>query len=214
MTWQNVLLTFLRCHKTSSRSWTGSVASWTFDAQPSCQEHLHCLCTKRHLEPFHLAQLPFSLFLRFYTTMCFTGRVGNAMEKEYSESTVTKLSEKSNFRCKLREPAYHHRPRPTPQQRVLEKLIVGQLVKKFPAFYRTQWPITNFTKAHQWTLTWDRQIQSTSSNLISLRPILLLSSHLCLGVQVASYLQISQQNICMDISSSPMCATCSTHLTL
>jgi hypothetical protein len=36
---------------------------------------------------------------------------------------------------------------------LLEKLIVTQLVKKFPAFYGTQKFITVFTTAHHWSLS-------------------------------------------------------------
>jgi len=44
-----------------------------------------------------------------------------------------------------------------------EKLIVTQLVKKFPAFYTTRKFITLFTRARYWSLSWARQIQSTHS---------------------------------------------------
>jgi hypothetical protein len=41
----------------------------------------------------------------------------------------------------------------TPWNRVLlEKLIVTQLVKKFPAFYGTRRFITVFKRAHHWSL--------------------------------------------------------------
>jgi hypothetical protein len=42
----------------------------------------------------------------------------------------------------------------TPWGRVLlEKLIVTQLVKKFPAFYGSQMFIAVFTRAHHWYLS-------------------------------------------------------------
>jgi hypothetical protein len=63
----------------------------------------------------------------------------------------------------------------------LEKLRGTQLVK-FPAFYKTNRFITVFTRAHYWPLSWARWIQSTPSHPISLRSILTLSSHLCLGL--------------------------------
>jgi hypothetical protein len=58
------------------------------------------------------------------------------------------------------------------------KLIVTQLLKKFPAFYRTWRFITVFTTAHHWHLSWARCIQSTTSHPFSLRSASILSSHL------------------------------------
>jgi hypothetical protein len=39
-----------------------------------------------------------------------------------------------------------------------------------------------FTTAHQWCLSWARWIQSTTSHSVSLKSILILSSHLRLGL--------------------------------
>jgi len=60
---------------------------------------------------------------------------------------------------------------------LLEKLTVTQLVKTFPAFYRTQRLITVFTKAWHWSLSWARCIHSTPSHPISLGAIVILSCH-------------------------------------
>jgi len=49
-----------------------------------------------------------------------------------------------------------------------EKVIVTQLVKKFPTFYGTWRSITVFTGAFPWSLSWARWIQSSQSQLISL----------------------------------------------
>jgi hypothetical protein len=72
--------------------------------------------------------------------------------------------------------------------------MVAQLVKKFPAFYGTRRFMTVFTRARHWSLSWVRWIQSTPSHLISLRLILILSSHL--GVRLPSVLfrQVFHQN--------------------
>ena len=48
----------------------------------------------------------------------------------------------------------------TPWSRVLEKLTGSQLVKKFPAFYRTWTFITTFTSARYLSLSWASSIQS------------------------------------------------------
>jgi hypothetical protein len=67
----------------------------------------------------------------------------------------------------------------TTQNRVLlGMLIITQLVKKCPIFYGTQILITMFTKAHQWPLSRVTRMQSTPSQPTSVRPILILSSHL------------------------------------
>jgi hypothetical protein len=52
---------------------------------------------------------------------------------------------------------------------LLEKLIVSQLVTKFPMFYRTWRFITVFITACKWSLPLARQIQSTPSNPMPLK---------------------------------------------
>jgi len=65
---------------------------------------------------------------------------------------------------------------------LLEKLTVSQIVKKFPAFYGTRKFITACTRALHLSLSWDRSMQSMPSHPISWIYILILSSHLCLGL--------------------------------
>jgi hypothetical protein len=57
---------------------------------------------------------------------------------------------------------------------LLEKQPFVQLLKNFPAFYGTRKFITVFTRS----LPWARSIQSIPSHPISLRSILILSTHL------------------------------------
>jgi len=64
---------------------------------------------------------------------------------------------------------------------LLEKIIVAQLVKKFPTFYGTRRFIIVFTRARQWSLSCSRWIQSTASHPSSVRYILRLSAYLHLG---------------------------------
>ena len=64
----------------------------------------------------------------------------------------------------------------------LGKLTGSQLVKKFPAFYGTRKFITAFTCARHLSLSSTSSIQSMLSHPTSWRSILLLSSHLCLGL--------------------------------
>ena len=71
----------------------------------------------------------------------------------------------------------------TPWSRVLpEKLTGSQLVKKFPAFYGTRKLITAFTKTHQLSLSWVREIQTMPTHHTSWSPVLILSYHLRLGL--------------------------------
>ena len=72
----------------------------------------------------------------------------------------------------------------TPWSRVLlEKLASLQLVKKFPAFFGTRRFLTALTtSARHLSLSWASPIQSSYPNRTSWRSILLLSSHLHLGL--------------------------------
>ena len=57
-----------------------------------------------------------------------------------------------------------------------------QLVKKFPAFYGTRKFITAFTSVRHLSLSWASLIQSTYPHSTSWRSILILSTHLRLGL--------------------------------
>jgi len=71
----------------------------------------------------------------------------------------------------------------TPWCRVLlEKLTGLQLVKKFPAFHRTRRFITALTSVRHPSLSWASPIQSIYAHPTSWRPILILSTHLHLGL--------------------------------
>jgi len=71
----------------------------------------------------------------------------------------------------------------TPWCRVLlEKLTGLQLVKKFPAFQGTRMFITALTSVRHLSLSWASPIQSIYQHPTSWRSILILSTHLCLGL--------------------------------
>ena len=71
----------------------------------------------------------------------------------------------------------------TPWCRVLlEKLTGLQLVKKFPAFHGTRRLITTLTSVRQLSLSWASPIQSVYPHPISWRSVLILSTHLRLGI--------------------------------
>jgi hypothetical protein len=65
---------------------------------------------------------------------------------------------------------------------LLEKLTGLQLVEKFPVFYGTRRFITAFTSARYLSLSWAHLIQSIPPHPTSCRSILILSSHLRLGL--------------------------------
>src|SRR5215510_13249971 len=65
---------------------------------------------------------------------------------------------------------------------LLEKLTGLQLVKKFPAFYGTRRFITALTSVRHQSLSWASPIQSTYPHPTSWRSILILSTHLRLGL--------------------------------
>ena len=78
----------------------------------------------------------------------------------------------------------------TPWCRVLlEKLTGLQLVKKFPTFYGTRWFITALTSVRHLSLSWANPIQSTYPHPTSWRSILILSTHLRLGLPPSCPLQ-------------------------
>ena len=71
----------------------------------------------------------------------------------------------------------------TPWCRVLlEKLAGLQLVKKFPAFHGTRRFITPLTSVRHLSLSWANPIQSTYPHPTSWRSVLILSTHLRLGL--------------------------------
>jgi len=65
---------------------------------------------------------------------------------------------------------------------LLEKLTGSQLVNKFPAFYETRSPITAFTRTRHLSLSWANSIQSIPPHPAYWISILILYSHLCLGL--------------------------------
>ena len=91
-----------------------------------------------------------------------------------------------------------------PCMRVLpEKLTVPHPVKKFPAFYWTRRFITEFTRIRNLSVISARSIQSTLPQITSWRSILLLTSHLRLGLQSVSFPRVYPPNPRMHFSSPP-----------
>jgi hypothetical protein len=65
---------------------------------------------------------------------------------------------------------------------LLEKSPIVPLLKNFPAFYGNRRLTTVFTRAIHWSLSWARSPQSIPPHPIFLRSILILSTHLRLGL--------------------------------
>ena len=70
---------------------------------------------------------------------------------------------------------------------LLEKLSGLQLVKKFPAFHGIRRFITALTSVRQLSLSWASPIQSIYPHPTSWRSILILSTHLRLGLPLVSF---------------------------
>ena len=92
----------------------------------------------------------------------------------------------------------------TPWCRVfLEKLTGIQLVKKFPAFHGTRRFITALTRVRHLSLSWASPIQSISPHPTSWRSILILSTHLRLGLPSDSFSPVSTPRPYTPPSSHP-----------
>ena len=103
----------------------------------------------------------------------------------------------------------------TPWSRaLLEKLTGSQLVNKFPAFYGTRRFITAFTNARHLSLSWAKSIQSTPPHPTSWRSILILSSHLHLGLPTGLFPSGFPTKTLYTPLISPIRAACPDHLIL
>ena len=102
----------------------------------------------------------------------------------------------------------------TPWCRVLlEKLTGLQLVKKFPAFHGTRRFITALTSVRHLSLSWASPIQSTYPHPTFWRSILILSTHLRVGLPSGLSPSGFPKTLYTPLSS-PIRATCPAHLIL
>ena len=103
----------------------------------------------------------------------------------------------------------------TPCCRVLlEKLTGLQLVKKFPAFHGTRRFITTLKSVRHLSLSWASPILSIYPHPTSWRSILILSTHLRLGLPSGLLPSGFPTKTLYTPLSSPIRATCSAHLIL
>ena len=101
----------------------------------------------------------------------------------------------------------------TPWCRVLlEKLTGLQLVKKFPAFHGTPRFITALTSVRHLSLSWTSPIQSIYPHPTSWRSVLILSTHLRIGLPSGLFPSGFPTNTLYTPLSSPIRATCPVHL--
>jgi hypothetical protein len=87
---------------------------------------------------------------------------------------------------------------------LLEKLPIVQLLKNFPAFYGTR-------TFKEWSLSSARSIQSIPFRPISLKSILIFSTHLRLGLPNGHFPTGFPTNIVYAYLLSPIRATCPAH---
>ena len=100
----------------------------------------------------------------------------------------------------------------TPWCRVLlEKLTGLQLVKKFPEFHGTRRFITALTSVRKLSLPWASPIQSIYPHPTSWRSILILSTHLRLGLPSGLLPSGFPSKILYTPLSSPIRNTCPAH---
>ena len=77
--------------------------------------------------------------------------------------------------------------------------------QEIPAFYGTRRFITAFTSSHHLSLSWASSIHSIPPNPNSWRSILILSSHISLGLPSALFLSGSLQKPCIHLYSPHTC---------
>ena len=97
---------------------------------------------------------------------------------------------------------------------LLEKLTGLQLVKKFPAFQGTRRFITALTSVRHLSLSWTIPIQSIYPHPISWRSVLILSTHLRLGLPSGHFPSGFPTKTLYTPLSSPIRATRPVHLIL
>jgi len=103
----------------------------------------------------------------------------------------------------------------TPWCRVLlEKLTGLQLVKKFPAFHGTRTFITALTSVRHLSLSWANPIQPIYPHPTYWRSVLILSTHLRLGLLSGLLPSGFPSKTLYTPLSSPIRATCPAHLIL
>jgi len=97
---------------------------------------------------------------------------------------------------------------------LLENLTGSKPVQKFPTLYGTRRFIAAFTTSRHLSLSWASSIQSIPPHNTSWKTILILSSHLSLGLPSGPFISDFPTKTLYMPHLSPIRATCPAHLTL
>ena len=95
---------------------------------------------------------------------------------------------------------------------ILQKLTGLQLLKKFPTFHGTRRFITAHSSVRHLSLSWASPVQSIYPHSTSWRSILILSTHLRLGLPSCLFPSGFPTKTLYTPLSSPICCTCPAHL--
>jgi len=93
----------------------------------------------------------------------------------------------------------------------LQELTFPKRVNKSSIFYGNGRFVTACTRSGHISLSWNRRMQATPSDLLSLISIFLISSHLRPGPLSGLLFLIPTENFHV-FTFSPVCSTCLTHL--
>ena len=91
---------------------------------------------------------------------------------------------------------------------ILEKLTGLQLVKKFPHFIQPEGSLSHSTSVSHSSLSWASPIQYIYPHPTSWRSILILSTHLRLGLPSGLFPSGFHSKTLYTLLSSPVCAKC------
>jgi hypothetical protein len=192
LTWCNYLCEVLLIYNSLACYWS----SWT-----------------SHLWTFQILRLPvsvcdilsgFSGSSRCQTIKCRAQNTSLLRHAKYSNLGLLNVKHLSNSVSMTDWLTVH----PIALNRVLlDKLIITNLVKNFPAVYGTRRFITSFVTVRHWSLSWVKCMQSTHSLLISLKSILKLFTYLHLALLSGLFLSSFLTKNLYAFFVSSICAT-------
>jgi len=161
--------------------------------------------------------LPFDSQIRGTSNaLLIAGR--NAASRQEATVVISEIHSQSGNEYTHRQPVVAAFPESyllAPRCRVLLEQLTGlQLVKKYHAFHGTRRFITAITRVRHLSLSWASPIQSIYPHPNSWRSILILSTHLRLGLPSGLFPSGFPSKTQYTPISSPIRATCPAHLIL